>query len=108
MFKCEFCGKEFNDVDEYVKHITSCAEKYKAKKAEEDKAQMEKSRAVNEYVESIKAIQKALDDKKAEFKSKFPFEYDMNFNDNSFYGKINDKSYDNEDDFYHDIMNWWK
>ena len=108
MFKCEFCGKEFDDVDEYVKHITLCARDYKAKKAEEEKSKLEKSKAVNEYVETIKSIQKALDDKKAEFKSKFPFEYDMNFNDNSFYGKINDKSYDNENDFYHDILSWWK
>ena len=110
MFKCSFCGKEFDDVDEYVRHIQSCAEKYKAKKADEDKAKMEKSKEVNGYIESIKSIQKALESKKAEFRAKFPSEYTMNFGDisDSFRGKINDKSHDKEDDFYHDLLNWWK
>lgn len=111
MFKCNFCGKEFDDVDEYVKHIQLCAEKYKAKKADEDKARMEKSKEVNEYVETIKSIKKTLESKKAEFKAKFPLEYKMNFGggDSIFSGKINDKSYDKEDDFYHDLLNcWWK
>lgn len=107
MFQCNFCGKEFDDVDEYVKHIQSCAEKYKAKKADEE----EKSKEVNEYVETIKSIKKTLEIKKAEFKTKFPLEYVMNFGggDSIFSGKINDKSYDKEYDIYHDFLNcWWK
>ena len=69
------------------------------------------STVVNEYVETIKSIKKTLESKKAEFKAKFPLEYKMNFGggDSIFSGKINDKSYDKEDDFYHDLLNcWWE
>ena len=83
MFRCEFCGKKFNDVDKYVEHINNCFKVY-----EEAKIKAEKDKDVNEYIESIKTAEDAINKRKEEFKSKYPIEYEMNFGNNSFYGRI--------------------
>lgn len=107
MFRCNFCGKEFDDVDKYVEHINNCSKVYKDKKIEEAKIKAEKDKDVNEYIESIKTAEDAINKRKEEFKSKYPIEYEMNFGNNSFYGRINDKEYKDSSSFFKDWDRFW-
>ena len=111
MFKCSMCGMEFANVDEYVTHVSKCAEQYKVKETKKKEEELKKTREVNSYIESIKSYEKIMNDFKKEFKEKYPNEYDMNFIEKtcsckkeprkeSFYGLINGKECDdNMDEF---------
>jgi uncharacterized C2H2 Zn-finger protein len=111
MFKCSICGMEFTNVDEYVTHVSKCAEQYKEE-------ELKKAREVNNYIESIKSYEKLVNDCKKEFEEKYPNEYDMNFIEKtcsckkeprkeSFYGLINGKECDNMDEFIEKLKREW-
>ena len=38
---CSICGKNFNNIDDYLKCVTACTKKYKEKELTEKKAQAE-------------------------------------------------------------------
>ena len=107
MFKCSMCGMEFTNVDEYVAHVSKCAEQYKAKESKKKEEELKKAKEVNEFVENIKKCESQLKSMKDEFAKKYPKEYEMNFDDrvsdkekeSNFYGSINGKECKSIDDF---------
>ena len=107
MFKCSMCGMEFTNVDEYVTHVSKCAEQYKIKESKKKEETLKKAKEVNEFVESIKKCESQLKSLKDEFAKKYPKEYEMNFDDrvsakekeSNFYGSINGKECKSIDDF---------
>lgn len=111
MFKCSMCGMEFANVDEYVAHVSKCAEQYKEE-------ELKKAKEVNKYIESIKSYEKIVKAFKKEFEEKYPNEYDMNFKEKvcsckkeprkeSFYGSVNGKKCDKMDDFIEKLEREW-
>jgi uncharacterized C2H2 Zn-finger protein len=119
MFKCSICGMEFSNVDEYVTHISKCAEQYKVKESKKKEEELKKAREVNSYIETIQRWEKITNDCKKEFKEKYPNEYDMNFKEKScsckkeprkesFYGSVNGKECDdNMDEFIEKLKREW-
>ena len=107
MFKCSMCGMEFTNVDEYVTHVSKCAEQYKIKESKKKEEALKKAKEVNEFVESIKKCESQLKSLKVEFAKKYPKEYEMNFDDrvsakekeSNFHGSVNEKEYKSIDDF---------
>jgi uncharacterized C2H2 Zn-finger protein len=110
MFKCSMCGMEFSNVDEYVAHVSKCAEQYKVKESKKKEEELKKAKEVNEFVKNIKMLESQLKSMKVEFAKKYPEEYEMNFDDRvrscekepkkeSFYGSINGKECDNMNEF---------
>jgi uncharacterized C2H2 Zn-finger protein len=110
MFKCSMCGMEFTNVDEYVTHVSKCAEQYKVKESKKKEEELKKAKEVNEFVKNIKMLESQLKSMKVEFAKKYPEEYEMNFDDRvrscekepkkeSFYGSINGKECDNMNEF---------
>jgi uncharacterized C2H2 Zn-finger protein len=87
MFKCSMCGVEFTNVDEYVTHVSKCAEQYKEE-------ELKKAREVNKYVENIKRYKTQLKAIKSEFVKKYPNEYDMNFPNERVCDNNKSKTYD--------------
>ena len=111
MFKCSMCSMEFTNVDEYVAHVSKCAEQYKIKESKKKEEELKKAKEVNEYVENIKRYKTQLKAMEDEFIKKYPNEYDMNFpnkrvcekKDDSFYGSVNGKEVDNVEEFFKEL-----
>lgn len=114
MFKCSMCGVEFTNVDEYVTHVSKCAEQYKIKESKKKEEELKKAKEVNEYVENIKRYKTQLKAMESEFAKKYPEEYEMNFDDRvcscekepkkeSFYGSINGKECSDMDKFLKEL-----
>ena len=114
MFKCSMCGMEFTNVDEYVTHVSKCAEQYKIKESKKKEEELKKAKEVNEYVENIKRYKTQLKAMESEFAKKYPEEYEMNFDDRvcicekepkkeSFYGSINGKECSDMDKFLKEL-----
>jgi uncharacterized C2H2 Zn-finger protein len=102
MFKCGICGKEFDDIEEYLTHVSNCAVKKSEDESKKKEEELKKAKKVNEFVENIKILESQLKSMKVEFAEKYPEEYEMNFDDRvcscekepkkeSFYGSINGK-----------------
>ena len=79
MFKCGICGKEFDDIEEYLTHVSNCAVKKSEDESKKKEEELKKAKKVNSYIESIKSCEKIMNDFKKEFEEKYPNEYDMNF-----------------------------
>lgn len=88
-FKCGLCGTEFNDVDEYINHVTKCATKKRDEDNKQKEDELKKLQKVNEYLVEIKKYEKLLNDCKNQFKITFPTEYELNFPKTT--AKTNDK-----------------
>ena len=107
MFKCGICDKEFDEIEEYLTHVSNCAVKKKEDESNNKEETLKKAKEVNEFVESIKKCESQLESLKDEFAKKYPKEYEMNFDDrvsakekeSNFYGSINGKEYKSVDDF---------
>lgn len=107
MFKCGICDKEFDEIEEYLTHVSNCAVKKKEDESKNKEETLKKAKEVNEFVESIKKCESQLESLKDEFAKKYPKEYEMNFDDrvfakekeSNFYGSINGKEYKSVDDF---------
>ena len=111
MFKCGICGKEFDDIEEYLTHVSNCAVKKSEDETKKKEETLKKAREVNEFVENIKKCESQLKSMKDEFAKKYPKEYEMNFNDRifdkgketNFHGLINGKECDNMDEFLKEL-----
>ena len=110
MFKCGICGKEFDDIEEYLTHVSNCAVKKKEDESKKKEEEQKKLKEVNEFVKNIKMLESQLKSMKDEFAKKYPKEYETNFDDRvcscekepkkeSFYGSINGKECDNMNEF---------
>lgn len=107
MFKCGICGKEFDDIEEYLTHVSNCAVKKSEDESKKKEEALKKAKEVNEFVENIKKCESQLKSMKDEFAKKYPKEYEMNFDDrvsdkekeSNFYGSINGKECKSIDDF---------
>jgi hypothetical protein len=108
------CGVEFTNVDEYVTHVSKCAEQYKVKEAKEKVEELKKAKEVNSYIVAIKSYENLVKAFKKEFEEKYPNEYDMNFKEKvcscekepkkeSFYGSINGKECLDMDEFLKEL-----
>ena len=76
-YVCGICGKKYESLDYYMDCVSKCGEKLKAEqKAEAEKERLEK---VNALISKVKAAEKYLIEVKAEFKEKYPEEYELNF-----------------------------
>ena len=114
MFKCGICGKEFDDIEEYLTHVSNCAVKKSEDESKKKEETLKKAKEVNEFVESIKKCESQLKSMKVEFAKKYPKEYEMNFDDRvcscekepkkeSFYGSINGKECSDMDKFLKEL-----
>lgn len=114
MFKCSMCGMEFTNVDEYVTHVSKCAEQYKIKESKKKEEELKKAKEVNRYIETIKSYEKLVEEHKKEFKEKYPNEYEMNFKEKvcsckkeprkeSFYGSVNGKECSDMEEFLKEL-----
>ena len=106
MFKCGICGREFDDIEEYLTHVSNCAAKKNEDELKKNEDELKKAKEVNVFVEYIKKCESQLKSLKDEFAKKYPKEYEMNFNarifdkeKESFYGSINGKECDNMNEF---------
>ena len=107
MFKCGICGKEFDDINKYLVHVSNCAVKKKEDESKKKEEEQKKLKEVNEFVENIKKCERQLESLKDEFAKKHPKEYVMNFDDRifdkekkaGFYGSVNGKECKSIDDF---------
>ena len=111
MFKCGICDKEFDDIEEYLTHVSNCAVKKNEDETKKKEETLKKAREVNEFVENIKKCESQLKSMKDEFAKKYPKEYNMNFDDrifakgkeSNFYGSVNGKEYKRIDDFIENL-----
>src|SRR5574344_776968 len=114
MFKCGICGKEFDDIEEYLTHVSNCAVKKSEDESKKKEEELKKAKDVNSYIKAIKSYEKFANDYKKEFKKKYPNEYDMNFKEKvcscekepkkeSFYGSINGKECSDMDEFLKEL-----
>jgi len=78
-FICGICGKEYFDLDAYMKCVSKCGENVKAQlKAEAEQARLEKLNADLSKLKAAKEYYEGLLDK---FKKEYPAEYQLNFGD---------------------------
>lgn len=78
-YVCGICGKEYFDLDLYMKCVSQCGENAKATlKAEAEKARLAK---VNEALSKIKEAKKHYEEQLAKFEKEYPAEYKLNFGD---------------------------
>ena len=114
MFKCGICGKEFDDIEEYLTHVSNCAVKKNEDESKKKEEELKKAKEINEFVENIKILESQLKSMKDEFAKKYPKEYEMNFDDRvcscekepkkeSFYGSINGKEYSDVEEFLKEL-----
>jgi uncharacterized C2H2 Zn-finger protein len=114
MFKCSMCGMEFDDIEEYLTHVSNCAVKKSEDESKKKEEELKKAKKVNEFVENIKILESQLKSMKVEFAKKYPEEYEMNFDDRvcscekepkkeSFYGSINGKECSDMDEFLKEL-----
>lgn len=114
MFKCGICGKEFDDIEEYLTHVSNCAVKKSEDESKKKEEELKKAKKVNEFVKNIKMLESQLKSMKDEFAKKYPKEYEMNFDDRvcscekepkkeSFYGSINGKECSDMDEFLKEL-----
>ena len=114
MFKCGICGKEFNDIEEYLTHVSNCAVKKSEDESKKKEEELKKAKKVNEFVKNIKMLESQLKSMKVEFAKKYPEEYEMNFDDRvcscekepkkeSFYGSINGKECSDVEEFLKEL-----
>ena len=114
MFKCGICGKEFDDIEEYLTHVSNCAVKKSEDESKKKEEALKKTKEVNSYIESIKGYEKLVKDCKKEFEEKYPNEYNMNFKEKtcsckkeprkeSFYGSINGKECSDVEEFLKEL-----
>ena len=107
MFKCGICGKEFDDIEEYLTHVSNCAVKKNEDESKKKEEEQKKLKEVNEFVKNIKMLESQLKSMKDEFAKKYPKEYVMHFDDrifdkekkSNFYGSVNGKGCKSIDDF---------
>ena len=77
MYKCSICGNEYKSLDEYMKCVASCGAKLKEKEeAEEAQKRLEE---INAALNRVKEAKRYFEDQLAQFKEKYPVEYDLNF-----------------------------
>ena len=77
MYKCSICNNEYESLDQYMKCVAPCGEKLKKKK-ETEKAQ-KRIEEINAALNRVKEAKKYFEDQLAQFKEKYPEEYDLNF-----------------------------
>lgn len=113
---CSICGKNFTNIDDYLKCVTACTKKYKEKELAEKKAQAEaEAKAKKEKEEKeIKAIITEICEKKQQYysavnklKAKYPhafisyqFEPMMSLFTSDQMPKANKSTYVIHDDFF--------
>ena len=76
-FICSICRKNYNDLHNYINCVTSCYEKKLKEEKEAENAK--KLEEINALISKVKAAEKYLIEVKAEFKEKYPEEYELNF-----------------------------
>lgn len=114
MFKCGICGKEFDDIEGYLTHVSNCAVKKSEDESKKKEEELKKAKKVNEFVKNIKTLESQLKSMKVEFAKKYPEEYEMNFDDRvcscekepkkeSFYGSINGKECSDVEEFLKEL-----
>ncbi len=77
-YKCSICGKEYSNVDDYLKCVTKCAADLK--KNQQEKERLEK---INAALNGVKQAEQYFQQKLKEFKEEYPDEYKLNFGDKS-------------------------
>ncbi len=76
-YKCGICGTGHENLDDYIKCVTSCAEELKQK--EEAEAKQKRIEEVNAALSKVKAVKAYYQEQLDIFKEKYPEEYRLNF-----------------------------
>ena len=84
-FKCSICGKDFTDIDNYVKHVSKCAEEHKKKETEN-------LQKLNDDLNRVKAAKTYYEEQLAKFKEEHPEAYELNFGSKDEVNTFADKS----------------
>lgn len=76
-YVCSICGKDYNDLENYVDCVTKCSEQIKEnEKKEKEKKRLEE---LNAALNRVKEAKKYFEQQLNEFKEKYPEEYELNF-----------------------------
>ena len=76
-FVCSICGKDYNDLTNYMNCVSAC---YDKKLKEEKEAEARKrAEECNAALNGVKQAKAYYEQKLKEFKEKYPAEYEMNF-----------------------------
>lgn len=76
-FVCSICGKKYDELNDYMRCVSSCYDK--VQKKEELEKQKKRMEEINSYIKDIKSLRHRLDVLKSEFYRKYPKEYELNF-----------------------------
>lgn len=76
LFKCSICGREYDNVNDFLKCVTSCAAEVKRKEKEESEQRLAE---INAAINGVKQAKAYYNQKLKEFKEKYPKEYELNF-----------------------------
>ena len=76
-YVCSICEKEYNNLDDYLKCVSTCGTKLK----KEQEAEIAKKYAeeVNAAINKVKSAKDYYEQQLKEFKEKYPNEYKLNF-----------------------------
>lgn len=77
-YKCDFCGKEYENHGDYVSCVVKCGKEFDKRKEEEKKCEK-----LNAALNHVKEAKKYYEQKLEEFKENFPEEYELNFSKKS-------------------------
>ncbi len=80
LFKCSICGREYDNVNDFLKCVTNCAADVKRKEKEESEQRLAE---INAAINGVKQAKAYYDQKLKEFKEKYPKEYELNFRNDS-------------------------
>lgn len=76
-YVCGICGKEYEDLNDYLSCVAKCGETVKAEqKAKEEKERLEK---LNAALNGVKQAKKYYEEQLAKFEAEYPEEYKLNF-----------------------------
>lgn len=75
-YTCAICGKQYDNVNDYLKCVALCGEKLKKKEAEKEQKRIEE---INAALNRVKQAKVYYEEQLANFKEKYPEEYKLNF-----------------------------
>lgn len=78
-YVCSICGNDYNDLDVYLKCVSTCGAKLKKEQEEAKKRAEELNAALNRVKQAKTYYEQQLKD----FKERYPEEYKLNFSDNN-------------------------
>lgn len=78
-FICSICGKVISNLDDYVNHVKTCADREKAEAEAEKKKQQKYLKEVEAAINKVNTAKSYYEECLKDFESKYPLEYELHF-----------------------------